>query len=64
MEITALERCMEDITAVLAGLAAERTRAEATNAASKADAVATDAVARLEARLAGLQPPQHPEFKP
>jgi uncharacterized NAD(P)/FAD-binding protein YdhS len=65
-ENVALERRMEDITAALAGLASERTRAAVANAASKADALATDAVDRIKATLAGLQPPQHPtiqEFK-
>jgi hypothetical protein len=59
-EIVALERRMADITAVLAGLAAEREHKEATSAASDADRLATDALHRLEARLASLQPPPHP----
>jgi hypothetical protein len=59
-EIVALERRMEDITAVLAALAAERELKEADITTAGADKLATDAVARLEARLASLQPPQHP----
>jgi hypothetical protein len=63
MELTALERRIEDIAAVLAGFATQRERAEATHAASEADALATDALHRLEARLAGLQPPPRPTIK-
>jgi hypothetical protein len=62
-EIVALERRMADVTAVLAALATEREREEAAHAASEADALATDAVARLEAKLASLQPPHHPTTK-
>jgi DNA repair exonuclease SbcCD ATPase subunit len=63
MEITALERRIEDIAAVLAALAAEREREDAANVASSADALATDAIDRLEVRLASLQPPPHPTTK-
>jgi DNA repair exonuclease SbcCD ATPase subunit len=66
-ELVALERRIEDITAALAGLTAERERKEAAITSADADGLATDALHRLEATLAGLQPPQHPsiqEFKP
>jgi hypothetical protein len=66
-EIVARERRMSDITAVLAGLAAERERKESAITSADADGLATDALHRIEATLAGLQPPQHPtiqEFKP
>jgi hypothetical protein len=62
-ENVALERRIEDITAALADLAAERERAAAANAASQADALATDALSRIKATLAGLQPPPHPTIQ-
>jgi hypothetical protein len=62
-ESVALERRMSDITAVLAGLATEREREEAAITSAGADKLATDALDRLEARLASLQPPQHPTTK-
>jgi hypothetical protein len=65
-EITALDRRMADITAALAALAAERERMESDITSADAGRLATDVLHRLEARLASLQPPQHPtiqEFK-
>jgi hypothetical protein len=54
---------MEDIAAALAGLTVERERKEAAITSADADRLATDALHRLEARLASLQPPQHPTTK-
>jgi hypothetical protein len=62
-EMVALERRIEDIAAALAALATDREREEAANTSADAAALATDAVARLEARLADLQPPHHPTTK-
>jgi len=62
-EIVALERRMEDITAALAGVADERERKVADITTAGADKLATDALDRLEARLASLQPPPHPTTK-
>jgi hypothetical protein len=60
MELTALERRIEDIAAVLAGLATEREREEAANTSADAAALAKEATGRIEALMASLQPPPHP----
>jgi hypothetical protein len=62
-EIAACERRMEDITAVLTALATEREREEAAITSADAGRLATDALHRIEAMLAGLQPPQYPTTK-
>jgi chromosome segregation ATPase len=59
-EITALERRISDIVAVLAALAAERERKESATAKALAASLAKEATGRIEALMASLQPPPHP----
>jgi hypothetical protein len=63
IEITAVERRISDIVALVAALAAERERKESAITSADADGLATDALHRVEARLASLQLTQHPTTK-